>query len=616
MPDNEHRAEYDVPGERADPERLRDWLKIWNRKPVDLKFRTLFLDEAHALPAKGSDVLLKAVEEPAEGVVFVFATTEIDAMRPALLSRLAQLEVTPLTPMQSISFLRHFADAEGMKVDMDALALLAGLKNGYPRDLLIGLEQVCDQRSGRITRARVKNVFDIDHTDALIDYFCSLAEGDHAKQTEVFLNWREPAESKLRWVQSFLLSIYYCHVHGRPIVIDPLIEAIEPRAIGGMLERFRDRFGARTNRDLRDIFRAMVDFWATPVTLREETAILLRISAFHNLVNSERLTTSFPEVSRNSPGRNSGEPAKASYACPHVRTQLVLGPPQFMTTSDVGKIIRCASFLPQQHGLLFNVRFDLRPPLFGVVDELAAYNLIFDFCDDLALGRYPAAQEGEAFYLAQVERDHAGLRATVLANVGAGWNSGYTRRRRFDTLEALDELRKTWRIDERRHDDALGFQKMRTVKRDAVADHWKHTLDLCAGLADSQRTDGLNEPLLSLLGVRKRREAKAVRGWVLFTSDNLSEAAIEAAATNRMGFLSAFEHHAWDRLKDGWELDEFQARKDELKRREQDIARIESQCDDGTPEALARIEELRSSWPEDPRDRQRSWTGWWRQGPV
>jgi DNA polymerase-3 subunit gamma/tau len=49
--------------------------------------RVWILDEAHMLSKSASNALLKTLEEPPEGLVFVLATTEPEKLPPTILSR-------------------------------------------------------------------------------------------------------------------------------------------------------------------------------------------------------------------------------------------------------------------------------------------------------------------------------------------------------------------------------------------------------------------------------------------------------------------------------------------------------------------------------------------------
>ena len=62
--------------------------------------------------------------------------------KQTLKSRLMILHVRALSASEAVAFLEDIANWECIGYDRKALALLAGLKCGHPRDLLIGLEQV------------------------------------------------------------------------------------------------------------------------------------------------------------------------------------------------------------------------------------------------------------------------------------------------------------------------------------------------------------------------------------------------------------------------------------------------------------------------------------------
>ena len=118
--------------------------------------RLIFFDEAHSIGRfrNGYDFLLKLVEEPPPGIVFCFATTEFDRISKALRSRLFQIEIRPLGLDLGITFLRDIANKEGIQYEDEALALLVGLGQGLPRDVLQALDQV--RELGDVTRELVR----------------------------------------------------------------------------------------------------------------------------------------------------------------------------------------------------------------------------------------------------------------------------------------------------------------------------------------------------------------------------------------------------------------------------------------------------------------------------
>ena len=79
-------------------------------------------------------------------------------------------------------------------------------------------------------------------------------------------------------------------------------------------------------------------------------------------------------------------------------------------------------------------------------------------------------------------------------------------------------------------------------------------------------------------------------------------------------FLSAFDDQAWDRLYDGWELDEQLSRQMHRRLRETAVQEVRRRYEPAdTPETEASMEaelaELRASWP-DKYARERSWPLW------
>jgi len=164
------------------------------------------------------------VEEVRPGIAFCFATTEVDRISAALRSRLFEIEIRPLGLDKGITFLRNIANKEEIQYEDEALALLAGLGQGQPRNLLQALDQV--REVGDVTREQVREVFGIDQSEKLVDYLMALAEGDFARQTQVISTWNEDLREQVRLVQLFLLSLYYNDLLKIRLILDPMVASI------------------------------------------------------------------------------------------------------------------------------------------------------------------------------------------------------------------------------------------------------------------------------------------------------------------------------------------------------------------------------------------------------
>ncbi len=107
------------------------------------------------------NALLKILEEPPPGVVFVFATTEpqkIAATAAPVLSRLQRFDFRRIGPASIRERLRQVLDTEGIAADDDALTLIARHADGGMRDALSVLDQCLSFGEGTVNAARVREV--------------------------------------------------------------------------------------------------------------------------------------------------------------------------------------------------------------------------------------------------------------------------------------------------------------------------------------------------------------------------------------------------------------------------------------------------------------------------
>jgi DNA polymerase III subunit gamma/tau len=123
--------------------------------------KVYIVDEAHMLTREAWNALLKILEEPPPGVVFVFATTEpqkIAATAAPVLSRLQRFDFRRIGPASIRERLRQVLDAEHIAADDDALTLIARHADGGMRDALSVLDQCLSFGDGAVSAERVREV--------------------------------------------------------------------------------------------------------------------------------------------------------------------------------------------------------------------------------------------------------------------------------------------------------------------------------------------------------------------------------------------------------------------------------------------------------------------------
>lgn len=146
-------------------------------KAVGGKAKIITLDESHMISVQGQNSMLKVLEEGQDGLLFMFATTDVEKMLPTIRSRCVVLNLKLLTAAEIAFRLKTVADALGAKYEDKALRIIATYVRGHMRDALMMLEQMT-QIASEITEELVRTHLRLDKTVELYEF---LVERDKAK---------------------------------------------------------------------------------------------------------------------------------------------------------------------------------------------------------------------------------------------------------------------------------------------------------------------------------------------------------------------------------------------------------------------------------------------------
>ena len=141
--------------------------------------KVYIVDEAHMLTREAWNALLKILEEPPPGVVFVFATTEpqkIAQTAAPVMSRLQRFDFRRIGPAAIRDRLRGVLHEEQIEADDDALTLIARQADGGMRDALSLLDQCLSFGEGRVTAARVREILGLVDDEVYTELLEILAE--------------------------------------------------------------------------------------------------------------------------------------------------------------------------------------------------------------------------------------------------------------------------------------------------------------------------------------------------------------------------------------------------------------------------------------------------------
>ena len=115
------------------------------------RYKVVILDEIHRLSRQAFDALLKIVEEPPPHLVFIFATTEIDAVPATILSRCQEFHFRRVSSQDVTGLLREICDKEKIQASDTALRLVSRAGEGSVRDAVALLDQLATFGSGTIS---------------------------------------------------------------------------------------------------------------------------------------------------------------------------------------------------------------------------------------------------------------------------------------------------------------------------------------------------------------------------------------------------------------------------------------------------------------------------------
>jgi len=132
---------------------LRETVKL---PPSALKYKVYIIDEVHMLSGGAFNALLKTLEEPPAHVIFILATTEVHKIPETILSRVQRFDFTRLTIEEIIKRLEEIAKLEKVKVDREALEIIATYSEGGMRNAESVLGQVIALEDKKITTSEVE----------------------------------------------------------------------------------------------------------------------------------------------------------------------------------------------------------------------------------------------------------------------------------------------------------------------------------------------------------------------------------------------------------------------------------------------------------------------------
>jgi len=124
--------------------------------PTQTKYRVYIIDEVHMMSDSAFNALLKTLEEPPQHVLFILATTEVQALPATILSRCQRMDFRRISAEDIAGRLEEIAAREGVIIEHDAALLIGRIADGGMRDAVSLLDQ-CLTRSQLVDEQVVRD---------------------------------------------------------------------------------------------------------------------------------------------------------------------------------------------------------------------------------------------------------------------------------------------------------------------------------------------------------------------------------------------------------------------------------------------------------------------------
>ena len=220
----------------GDKDSIKNISALTESPPILGKYRVIGIDEVQQITKQGWDVLLKVIEEPPPYLVFLFSTTELDKVRPAIKSRCHCLEVNLLPPETAKKHLQKICGLEKLAYEDAALDLIVYLSQGHPRDLVKNLEHV--SYFGDITAANARATFQLDQDFKVLGLFSKLLNEDPPEFHTSLKDMQIPAEAALDLFKNFFLHLQYRCFLNLDVCVNPVFKTFAVADVDSIWSKF------------------------------------------------------------------------------------------------------------------------------------------------------------------------------------------------------------------------------------------------------------------------------------------------------------------------------------------------------------------------------------------
>jgi DNA polymerase III, subunit gamma and tau len=146
--------------------------------PTLCKYRVYIIDEVHMLSTGAFNALLKTLEEPPSHIIFILATTEPQRLPATILSRCQRFDFKRISDENIIKKLDIICNEMNIKIEEQALKVIASLSEGALRDAISILERCIVDGDKEITEEKIKDLVGIPKTEYMYKILYGIIENN------------------------------------------------------------------------------------------------------------------------------------------------------------------------------------------------------------------------------------------------------------------------------------------------------------------------------------------------------------------------------------------------------------------------------------------------------
>ena len=144
---------------------IRDLTEKIHYTPGEAKYKVYIIDEVHMLTQEAFNALLKTLEEPPKHAVLILATTDVQKLPLTIISRCQRFDFRRIANEQIANKLSQLSDSENVKINYEALKIIANYSTGSLRDAENILEQAIVSFVDNISVENIKEMLKIGGDD-------------------------------------------------------------------------------------------------------------------------------------------------------------------------------------------------------------------------------------------------------------------------------------------------------------------------------------------------------------------------------------------------------------------------------------------------------------------